>query len=165
MQSIDLIRDNLHKSTERVLLRVEEMRGHCLVPPTANGGGHTLWVLGHLAYVEGLVIRQFMLGEPNPRADWEAIFDGADVPTDIAVYPPFDEVLAACRSARHDTLALLDTIIESDLDRASAAAPKGTDDLFGTRRLCFQYVSDHWYMHRGQLADARRASGVGRMWY
>ena len=49
MNSIDLIRDNLKKSSERVLLRVEEMRDHANVFPTTNGGCHTLWVLGHLA--------------------------------------------------------------------------------------------------------------------
>ena len=68
MRSIDLIRDNLKKSMDRVLVRVEEMRAHGVVFPTPNGGGHTLWVLGHLAYIEALIIRQFMLGEPNPLA-------------------------------------------------------------------------------------------------
>jgi hypothetical protein len=43
MQSIDLIRDNLNKSRDRVLARVEEMREHCVVFPTRNGGCHTLW--------------------------------------------------------------------------------------------------------------------------
>jgi len=66
MQSIDLIRDNLKKSRDRVLARVEEMREHCTVFPTPKGGSHTLWVLGHLAYIEALVVRQFMMGEPNP---------------------------------------------------------------------------------------------------
>jgi hypothetical protein len=28
-----------------------------------------------------------------------------------------------------------------------------------------QYTSDHWFMHRGQLADARRAAGLHRMWF
>ena len=79
MQSIDLIRDNLKKSTDRVLARVEEMREHCVVFPTPNGGGHTLWVLGHLAYIEALVIRGFMLAEPNPLAEWEDLFDGTDI--------------------------------------------------------------------------------------
>jgi len=41
---------------------------------------------------------------------------------------------------------------------------KGYEDTFGTYRLCLQYVADHWYMHRGQLADARRAAGLARMW-
>jgi hypothetical protein len=52
MQSIDLVRDNLMKSRDRVLSRVEEMRDHCLVFPKPKGGSHTLWVLGHLAYIE-----------------------------------------------------------------------------------------------------------------
>ena len=43
-------------------------------------------------------------------------------------------------------------------------APEGFEDNFGTYRLCLQFVSDHWYMHRGQLADARRAAGLERMW-
>jgi hypothetical protein len=66
MQSIDLVRDNLKKSMDRVLARIGDMQEHCMVLPTPNGGGHTLWVLGHLAYIEALVIRGFMLGESNP---------------------------------------------------------------------------------------------------
>ena len=68
MQSIDLIRDNLKKSEARVLTRIEEMREHCVVFPTHIGGCHTLWVLSHLAYLEALIIRTFMLGERRPMA-------------------------------------------------------------------------------------------------
>ena len=100
MQSIDLIRDNLKKSRDRVLARVEDMREHCMVFPTARGGAHTLWVLGHLAYSEALVVRGFMLGDVNPLAEWEEIFDGADVSGEISKYPPFDEVLG--RAAKRD---------------------------------------------------------------
>jgi hypothetical protein len=164
MQSIDLIRDNLKKSANRVLARVEDMREHCVVFPTPQGGGHTLWVLGHLAYIEALVIRGFMLAEPNPLAEWEELFDGADMTGDVGEYPPFDQVLAKCREMRESTVALLDSFTEDDLDRASANAPEGYEDTFGNYRLCLQFVADHWYMHRGQLADARRAAGLERMW-
>ena len=164
MQSIDLIRDNLIKSRDRVLARVEEMRDHCTVFPTRNGGGHTLWVLGHLAYIEMLVVRTFMLGEGNPLAEWEEVFDGADVSEDLRQFPPFDEVLGKCRGVRDSTLAILASLSEADLDQPSAKTPKGFEDTFGTYRLCLQYASDHWYMHRGQLADARRAAGLGRIW-
>jgi len=164
MQSIDLLRDNLKKSAERVLARVEDMREHCVVFPTTRGGCHTLWVLGHLAYIEALVIRGFMLGERNPLADWEQLFDGADASGDASQYPPFDQVLAKCREMRESTVALLDSLIEGDLDKASANVPADHEDSFGTYRLCLQYVADHWYMHRGHLADARRASGMERMW-
>ena len=164
MHSIDLIRDNLQKSRDRVLLRVEEMREHAVVFPTPNGGAHTLWVLGHLAYIESLVVRTFMRGETNPLAEWEPLFDGADVSGDLREFPPYDEVLAKCRAVREATLALLDTLMEEDLDRPSEKIPRGHEDTFGTWRLCLQYAADHWYMHRGQLADARRAAGIPRMW-
>ena len=165
MQSIDLIRDNLTQSRDRVLVRVEEMREHGLVFPTPNGGCHTLWVLGHLAYIEMLVIRRFMLGEENPLAHWQQVFDGEQVSGDSSAYPPFDEVLATCREVRASTLALLDSLSEDDLDRSSVNAPKDFAEIFGTYRLCLQYVADHWYMHRGHLADARRAAGLERSWF
>ena len=164
MQSIDLIRDNLEKSTSRVLARVEDMREDCMVFPTPEGGCHTLWVLGHLAYIEALVVRVFMLAEPNPLDEWKEIFDGAEITDDASRYPSFDQVLAKCREMRQATVSLLALLAESDLDKVSQNAPKGFEDTFGTYRLCFQYVADHWYMHRGQLADARRAAGLERMW-
>jgi len=164
MQSIDLIRDNLTKSRDRVLARVDEMRAHCMVFPTPHGGAHTLWVLGHLAYIETLIVRTFMLGEANPLAHWEEIFDGADVSGDASAFPPFDDVLATCGAARASTIALLDSLCEDDLDKPSAKTPQGFEETFGTYRLCLQYAADHWYMHRGQLADARRAAGLRRMW-
>ncbi|MBM4183705.1 MAG: DinB family protein [Gemmatimonadetes bacterium] len=164
MESIELIRDNLVRSESLVLRRVEDMRAYAMVTPTSKGGCHTLWVLGHLAYIETLVIRHFMLGESNPLSDWAELFDGAEVSQEPSLYPPFDTVLAKCRGVRADTLALLDTLSEGDLDAASAAAPREHDDPFGNRRRRLQYVADHWYMHRGQLADARRTAGLERMW-
>lgn len=164
MQSIDLLRDNLAKSRDRVLARVEEMREHAVAFPTPDGGCHTLWVLGHLAYIEALVVRAFMLGETNPLAEWEEVFDGPDVSGDIRQFPPFDDVLARCREARASTLALVNSLSEADLDNVSARVPRGFEATFGTYRLCLQYVADHWYMHRGHLADARRAAGLERMW-
>jgi len=167
MLSIDLIRENLVRSEEIVLSRIEEMRGHCVVFPTPRGGCHTLWILGHLAYIECLVVRVFMLGEVNPLADWEELFDTVEISGDEDHYPPFERVLEECRSVRASTVALLDSFGEDDLDTVSKNLPnaKGVEGLFGTYRRCLQYAADHWFMHRGQLADARCAAGLERMWY
>ena len=164
MQTIDLIRDNLEKSTQRVLAHVEEMQDLGVVFPTPEGGCHTVWVLGHLAYIESLVIHGIMLGQPNPLAEWEQLFDGDDPSGNASDYPPFGDVLARCRAVRQSTVQRLERLCEDDLDTPSARAPKGWEDTFGSYRLCFQYVADHWYMHRGHLADARRAAGLERMW-
>ena len=164
MDSIALIRDNLRRSEELVLMHIEDMRDHSMVFPTPRGGCNTLWVLGHLAYIEGQVVRQFMLGEPNSLEHWEPLFDGPDASGNASDYPPFGDVLETCREMRRATVRLVDSMSESDLDAVSVSAPVGYEGIFGTRRLCFQFVADHWYMHRGQLADARRAAGLTRMW-
>ena len=65
---------------------------------------------------------------------------------------------------RAGTVALAHSLTEDGLDLVGIKAPKGFEDTFGTYRLCLQYAADHWYMHRGQLADARRAAGLPRMW-
>ena len=165
MQTIDLIRENLRRSEDIVLARVEEMRDHCMVFPTPRGGCHTLWVLGHLAYIEALVVCDFMLGQTNPLAEWAEPFDGAEVSGDVERFPPFDLVLAECRATRASTISLLDDLTEAELDQESANAPEGAGGLFDTHRRCLQYTADHWFMHRGQLADARRAAGLDRMWF
>jgi uncharacterized damage-inducible protein DinB len=165
VQSIDLIRQNLKRSEEIVLSRVEDMRGYGLMPPTPKGGCHTVWVLGHLAYIESLIVEGIMQGRPNPRAEWGDLFDGAEVSDDGERFPAFDQILSACRSARASTIRLLDELTEDDLDRLSAQVPEGAEEFFGTYRSCLQYSSDHWLMHRGQLADSRRAAGLERAWY
>lgn len=165
MDSIQLIRRNLELSETIVLARIEEMRDFSLVPPTESGGCHTLWVLGHLAYIESMVVCRFMLGQSNPLAEWEEVFDGSDVSPDEADFPSFDVALAMCRDARAQTVALMRPLDEADLDVPSRSAPEGAEELFRTTRDCLQYCSDHWYMHRGHLADARRSAGLQRMWY
>ena len=105
MLSIDLIRDNLRQSEEIVLSRIEEMREHGLVRSTPNGGCHTVWVLGHLAFIESMVIQGFMLGRTNPLASWERVFDGEEISGDPDLFPSFDRVLEECRAARRSTIA------------------------------------------------------------
>lgn len=164
MQSRDLIRGNLTRSAERVLEHVEDMRGHSLVFPTPLGGCHTLWVLGHLAYIEAQVIQSFMLGQANPLAEWEPLFDRDEPSSQADRYPSFDHVLMTCRDTRRFTISRLEELEEADLDRVGAGVPQGWETTFGTYRLCFQFAADHWLMHRGHLADARRAAGLTRMW-
>ena len=136
-----------------------------------HGGAHAerwlshLWVLGHLAYIEALIIRNFMLGGPSPLAHWEGMFDGADVSDHIDDFVPFDAALTECRTTRASTMELLNSLEENDLDQMSANVPGKAGGLLGTYRKCFQYSADHWFMHRGQLADARQAAGLELMWY
>ena len=75
MKAIDLIRWALRKTDEWVLGAAEDMRDAPLTQPTPRGGNHSMWVLGHLALVEGEV-PQLLSGEPNPVAHWRSSASG-----------------------------------------------------------------------------------------
>ncbi|MEM7233373.1 MAG: DinB family protein [Planctomycetota bacterium] len=162
MKAIELIRGNLERSRNRVLGKIEDMREQSLVFPTPNGGCHTRWLLGHLAHSENQIVQVMMLGKENEIAEWGELFGMKTDPSPDAAYPEFDRVLEAARSVRESTIALVDTLSEEDLDRASVNCPEGREAAFGTYGLCLQFAADHWLMHRGQMADARRAAGIGR---
>lgn len=165
MESIELIRGNLRRSRDLVLARIEELEPYAWTPPTTAGGGSALWILGHLATLEAMVRVRFLEDRASPRAPWEPVFDGDAPPGDPARCPSFGDVLDACRAERAATIALVDGLAEADLDRAARGAPAAEPELFGTWRSCLQYLADHWLMHRGQLADCRRAAGLQRAWY
>lgn len=95
MQSKDLLKMNLEACQGMLLPMIEDMKDVPLTFPTAKGGNHPLWVLGHLAYSEGKLLQEMMLGQPNPLADWEEIFgDGTEPVGDAEKYPPLDEVMS-----------------------------------------------------------------------
>lgn len=90
-----------------VLQLIEDMKDAPTTFPTMNGGCHPLWILGHLAYSEGILIQEYMLGEPNPLAEWSEIFNfGTEPNSDVNHYPPFDQVLATCHERRKSTIEL-----------------------------------------------------------
>src|SRR5205085_11579877 len=100
--------------------------------PTAKGGCHPLWVMGHLALVEAMT-HELLVGEANPIANWGALFAPGTIPTaDAAQYPPFQEVRNRYTQLRKRTLQLLDSFSEADLDRRVANPPQGLEEHFAT---------------------------------
>jgi hypothetical protein len=159
MKEIDLIRWTLRKTDEWTVGAAEDMRDAPLTQPTARGGNHPLWLLGHLAVVEGS-IPQILFGEPNPVELWRPLFgQGTRPTTEAGAYPPFDEVLATYRDLRAKNLARLEEIGEEGLDLAPAAVPPGFEDEMRTRGHTLLVIALHQMSHLGQLTVARRAAG------
>ena len=99
MQTKEAILYALNLSDRAVLSAIDEMSDAPTTFPTANGGCHPLWVIGHLALVEGSM-PGVLFGEPNPVAHWQPLFGQESQPVnDRAAYPPFDEVRADTLSA------------------------------------------------------------------
>jgi hypothetical protein len=159
MKAIDLVRWALRTTDESTSRLVEDMRDQPLTRPTSRGGNHALWVLGHLAVIEGM-IPHTVFGEPNPVQHWWPLFGTGSRPTDDAgSYPPFDEVLATYRDLRAKNLARLEEIGEAGLEEAPKVIPPGFEERMQTIGRTFHLIALHQMFHLGQVADARRAAG------
>ena len=162
MTATELIRAMISSSADQALALIDDMEDAPLTFPTAKGGNHPLWVLGHLAVTEARVIYEFVSGEASPFAHWYGIFGRGSRPVaDAASYPPFAEVRGAYERVRADATAVLEALTDEDLDRPTPACPPELRPFLGTVGSCFSRMAPHYSYHAGQVADARRMVGRG----
>jgi len=160
MTAKDLILATLTISATDALALIDDMKDAPLTFPTANGGNHPLWVLGHQAVSEAKVVHGIMLGGVSPLAHWAGLFGFGSRPVaDPSVYPPFDEVRGVLGQVRAHTLEVLASLTNEDLDQPSKLCPPGYEARLGTFGLCFRHIASHFTYHAGQVADARRMAG------
>jgi hypothetical protein len=159
MQTKEAIQFALSVSNGALLRTLDEMSDAPTTFPTPNGGCHPLWVMGHLALVEGM-IPQVLFGDTNPAAEWHSYFgEGSEPVEDPAVYPSFAEVRAKYLQLRKHNLALLESLSEDDLDRPVKTPPKGREQEFATYGRSFLTLALHQMIHRSHVTDAMRTAG------
>ena len=159
MTGIDVIKAGLESSRQWFMALASDVQDALLTPPTARGGNHPLWVLGHVVCSEAGMINGFVLGKPSPLAKWDKLFGMGSQPLpDASQYPSLAELLSEFDKTRADTLKVLGGLNDSDLDSPSKAPPH-LRGMFGTVGQCFLAVGLHATFHGGQVADARRAAG------
>lgn len=159
MKATDLIRFQLEASKSLVTGLLADMKDAPLTQPTPNGGNHPWWIAGHLVYSEANLTTHILMGTPNPLVEWKDLFARGSSPSeDGAGYPPFDNILSRWNEVRSNTVKILDSLSDDDLDKPSANPPEGREEFFGTYGKVFSAVCLHAMMHRGQVADARRAA-------
>jgi hypothetical protein len=159
MHSKDAIKFALNLSNGALLGAIDKMSDAATTFPTPHGGCHPLWVLGHLALVEG-TLPQVFFGDKNPAAEWYPYFgENSEPVADLAAYPPFTTVREKYIQLREQNLKILESLSEEDLDKPTKAPPKGREKEFDTFGRSFLTLALHQMMHRGNVTDAQRAAG------
>ncbi len=161
MKTTEFIKTSLELSRGTVLEILNDLKDEPLVQPTARGGNHALWILGHLVYSESSIMHQIVLGKDScPHAQWESLFShGTEPKLDTAIYPSFDELLKAWDEVRAFTLSTLESFTDDDLDKPAPGCPEEWKSWFGTIGQTFTTQIIHPTMHYGQLTDIRRSLG------
>ena len=158
MQSKELLLMANQQSYFLTMPLMEDMATAPLVPPTP-GGNHAHWVVGHLLFSEGR-FQQIMNGGENPFEELHQGFGGQSIPDPLGnAYRAYGDLLSEVQSQQQSVMSLLETLSELDLDQPCRSCPPGFEPFFGTWRQVFLMRPMHWMIHRGQLADCRRAAG------
>jgi hypothetical protein len=159
MYTKDAIRYALTMADQATMRSLDTIEDAPLTFPTANGGCHPLWVVGHLAFVEG-VTHEMLGGGGNPVNHWAAIFGQNTVPAaDAAQYPPMRDVRAKYAQLRKRNLELLESMTEADLDQPTPWQPTGLEEHFATRGKALLTIALHQMAHRAHITDSVRAAG------
>lgn len=160
MSTIDFIKAGWQGSRDMTMALLDDMKDAPMTAPTPNGGNHPMWVLGHLVFAEAGLVDQVMLGNEHPLESWRELFGAAHGPVDDqSKYPSWDEVRAKADQVRARTLEVLEGLTDADLAKPSKNCPPEREQFFGTIGGCCTVLMLHPAMHRGQVADARRALG------
>src|SRR4051812_1030963 len=160
MKALELIHWALSFTDAGMARLVADMRDKPLTQPTPVGGNHPVWVLGHVAFVEGSA-RNILFGEPNPLESWAPLFGmGSQPSTDPKVYPSFDELLKTCRDLRAKNLQQRAQIGEAGLDAKPVNIPPGFEDEMTSVGRTYLLLPLHQNVHYGEFCDARRTAGL-----
>ena len=155
----DAIRYSLQMADQSTMRSLANIEDAPLTFPTENGGCHPLWVIGHLAFVEGAT--HAILGGSNPVAHWEQVFGQDTQPvSDATQYPEFSKVRAQYVQLRQETMQMLESMTEADLDKETAWQPPGLEEHFDTFGKTLLTIAMHQMAHRGHLTDAIRTAGI-----
>lgn len=164
MNAVELLRWQIESTKAMTAALLADMRDAPLTFPTPQGGNHPTWIAGHLAYAEANLIEHMLEGNDNPLLDWKPLFGAGTEPTDDAAkYPPLTDLLAKWDEVRTHTRQFLETLTDADLDKPALNPPPGREEFFGTFGKVLSMIALHPLMHRGQIADARRAAGRDRL--
>ncbi len=144
------------KSTKEAAEKVpEDKRLHQI----ADGKGHPLWHIGHLAQGHDLFINQWILGGDSiVSADYAGMFApgvmGGGTPTGNAGdYPSWDEVMGNYDKACAKTIELIDGLSDEELPGdLKGEVPEQARSFFGSLGESLISMGLHETHHRGQIA-------------
>src|SRR6476660_6029257 len=155
MKAIDTIRWALEFSEQVTERFAADMADAALTSPLPNGN-HTLWNLGHLAFIEG-GLAHIISGDSNPVQHWEPLFAmGSEPKSDPSAYPSLDEILTTFRELRARNIKRLEEIGEAGLDAKPKWIPPGFENEMKTVGQTFQLMALHNMIHVGEIVMARR---------
>ena len=123
-----------------------------------EGKAHPLWLIGHLANSNSLMVLKFCCGQKSPLPrEYNKTFapdfaQGDPIVTDPAAYPDWDEVVANYKLINEACAAGIRNLSDEDLGKELEGAPDMLKHIFGNVDYTIRHMIAHDSHHRGQMA-------------
>jgi hypothetical protein len=159
MNAIEAIRTALKSTAHLVTWFLEDLQDADLLVRPVAGANHIAWQMGHLISSERQMIAQQLPNATFPELPAEFLAQHGkqtqftDPPVGFSSKVAYVDLFTKVRQA---TLASLDSLSDSDLDRATTGPMAPFAPSLGAFLML---VSNHSLMHAGQFSVVRRKLG------
>jgi hypothetical protein len=163
MKFADFLADQLHGSREWTLKLIADMKGGDWTFQPSPGLGHTLWLCGHLASSENLLVHVRCLNSAGVVDPAFASHFPIGQPVKSAAehdYPPIAVILETMNKVHEQTLKAIRGMSDALLaEPAFAADGKSPHPHYHDKAGVVAHCSRHEAFHAGQIATIRRLLG------
>ncbi len=163
MKLVEFMAEQLDGSRDWTLRLIADLKGNEWTFQPALGLAHPLWLCGHLASSENLLIHVRCLGTKGLIDSTFAEHFPIGGPVKSAVehdYPPVAVVLETMKSVHEETLRAIRGMSESLLaEPAFSADGKSPHPHYRDKAGVVAHCSRHEAFHAGQIALVRRLLG------
>jgi hypothetical protein len=163
MTVAELLAEQMDGTRDWTLKLLADLKGGDWTFQPATGLAHPLWLCGHLASSQDLLIFVRCLGRPSglPAGFKEHFPMGGPVKSAKEHdYPPVETVLSVMREVHTRTLSAIRGMSDALLAEAAFAGDgKSPHPHYRDKRGCVAHCNRHEAFHAGQLALIRRLQG------
>ncbi len=160
MNVVEFLCDRLDTARTWTCSLLEDIEESRWFEQPAPGVQHVAWQVGHLASSQVALIHARCFGkEPSEclPAGFRDKFGRGSTPTaDRSAYPPIVEIRDVFDRTHLETLDLIRSIPEGELERPVTGEPH---PMFETKAQCIATAATHETFHAGQIGLTRRLFG------
>ncbi len=159
MKNSQLLTNQIERTRDWTLALLEDFDGGDWTFQITPGAQHALWIAGHLACAQELLLFQRSLGRPRLDPAFMAHFPiGAAVPSaEQQDWPPAQDVRRVLADMQQATVAAVAGLSDALLAEPAYGKDGSRHPHYDTKMEAISHLVRHEAFHAGQLAVIRRA--------
>lgn len=162
MTQSQLLADLVRRTREWTVMLLDGFDGPGWLFQPNPGSQHALWLCGHMACAQELLLFQRCCNEPRMSAEFMAHFPiGGPIKSGSAHdWPTIEAVRQQMDAMQEASLARIEQLADAELDEPAFGKDGAVHPHYDTKRGAICHLARHEAFHAGQIAMIRRMQGM-----